>query len=242
MKPEQACRRALRDMSESRVIRKLRREGDTVFFQMTHETITESAATYSREAEVALDCTTGKVSCDDPTIGMEAQRLLDDHTGKRLCTDLTKLLQKYFETRAADLIPIREQGGAYFVPEMHAALVESARVLLNSIGGKLRTFAVRLGSNDTAESVADSFAGYMQDLIREFRTSCAGLSEESRSDAKANRMATIASLKQKLELYSGLLAGFADTISQEVSAAEVELLRALASPAQVKAEAGVAHA
>lgn len=229
---EQALRRALREMSDSRVIRKLRREGDKVYFQVTRETLTASEASYERECEVALDVTTGIVDGSNSAIAEQAKTLLDSHLAKRLTIDLTRLLQRYFETGKGDLVPIREQGGAYFVPEAHATLVERSRTLLKAIGGRLRSFAVKMeGEGETAKSVADSIAEYMGELLAEFKLSCDGISEDTRADAKRNRLEKIVSLKTKLEMYRGLMQGYADRVEREVTGAEDMLVKMLATKA-----------
>lgn len=230
MTTQNALRRALRDMNESRVIRKLRNEGDSVYFQITHEDREETGINYWKEAEVQLDGA-GLVSCDVPVLADEARKLLGEHLAKRLTTDLTRLVQRIFDKNKADLVPIREQGGAYFVPEHCSALVDQSRTLLQAIGGNLRSFAVRLGCGDTRESVAESLGSYLTDLVGQFRQSLEGISAESRADVLVRRAEKIGELRQKLSTYRGLLSGYADVIGADIDAADSQLMAAITSPA-----------
>lgn len=227
MTTQNALRRALREMNQDRVIRKLRAEGEKVYFQITHEEKTDTKIEYWREAEVCLD-EHGNVTCDVPALADEAKALLQSHLCKRLTTDLTRLLQKVFDKRQADLVPIREQGGAYFVPEHCRELVEQSRTLLTAIGGKLRSFAVRLGCGDTKASVAESLSNYLAELVGEFRESLDGVSAETRGDVLERRSGRISDLRQKLSTYRGLLSGYADVISADIDAADQQLAAAIA--------------
>jgi len=227
MTTQNALRRALRDMNESRVIRKLRVEGESIYFQITHEDRQDTLIEYRKEAEVQLDQATGIVSCDVPELAEQARTLLHEHLAKRLTTDLTRLVQRIFDRKKADLVPIREQGGAYFVPDHCADLVEQSRTLLTAIGGKLRSFAVRLGCGDTKESVAEALTEYLADLVGRFRESIEGISAESRADVLVRRAEKIGELRQKLSTYRGLLSGYAESLSGDIDAADKQLMAAI---------------
>lgn len=229
MEPRNALRRALRDMKEGRVIRKLRQDGDCLYFQFTREFLDEREITYVKETELCLDEPTGAVSCEVAEIEQTASKLLAEHIAKRLTSDLTRLIQKLYEARGADLIPIRPQGGAYFVPEVHVDLVKSTKMLLDAIGGKLHPWAVRLGCGDTKESVADVMAEYLTELITEFRASCEDVNGGSRKDVQLRRQERVSELRQKLEMYRGLLGAFAEKIGGVINKAEEDLLKKLAT-------------
>lgn len=241
MRNEHALRRAMKEMSDNRVIRKLRREEGKVFFQFTREWIEDQGATYAREAELCLNTETGVVTDDGSgEIARLAQTLLGEHLAKRLTSDLTRLVQRVYEAHKADLIPIRDQGFAYFVPSTHDDLVNKSRLLLNAIGGKLRSFAVRLGSAETSASVAESMADYFADLVKEFRGKVEKLNEDTRIDVRARRIESVSELRSKLECYRGLLGGLADQINLEISDAETAMLEALMRPATADSETDAA--
>ncbi len=227
--PYHALCRALNDMKKGRVIRKLRREDNKIFFQLTREHLDPQEATYRREAELSIDSTTGVIECLKPRIKQKAEDLLIEHRANRTASDVTYLLFRIYKTHAADLIAIREQGGAYFVPKDYAKLVRQTRTLLDAIGGKLRTFDVRLGSDDTAESVAESMSEHFEGLVEQFKESCENVTTETRTDVQERRWGTVAELKQKMELYRGLLSGYADHIGDVIEEAEKDLIHKLES-------------
>lgn len=240
--PRHVLSRALRDMRQGRVICRFGKSADAVHFQLTREAANGVGVDYAREAVVTLDLRTGVVSADDYAVQDRARALVAEHAAKRLTGDLTRLVQTVYESARADLIPIREQGGAYFVPAAHSALVDQSRVFLAAIGGRLNSFAVRLGCADTAQSVAESMAEYMAALIAEFRESCASVCADSRADVVVRRQERIADLRQRLECYRGLLAGSAEAIGEAIATAEGDLLAALMrAPASDTASAPAAQ-
>lgn len=227
--PYYALCRALNDMKKGRVIRKLRREDNKIYFQLTREHLDPQEATYRKEAELSIDADTGVIECLKPRIKQKAEDLLAEHQATRNASDITYLLFRIYKAHAADLIAIREQGGAYFVPKEHGKVIRQTRTLLDAIGGKLRTFDVRLGSEDTAESVAGSMSEYFEGLVEQFKESCESITTETRTDVQTRRWEVVAELKQKMELYRGLLSGYADHIGDVIGEAEKELIRKLKS-------------
>jgi hypothetical protein len=230
--PQHVLSRALRDMKAGRVIAKLQRvDDDHVRFQLTRQHIDDAGASYEREALVTLDLRTSYVTADDAAIAEQARALVAEHTAKRLTNDVSRLIQRVYDTHRADLIAIREQGGAYFVPDTHKALVDATRTLLASIGGKLQSFAVRLGCADTAESVAGALADHLSAMVTELRESCAALTTDSRADVINRRTGRIAELRRRLDCYHGLLGAYTGTISAAIADTERDLLARIAQPA-----------
>lgn len=230
--PQHVLSRALRDMKAGRVIAKLQRvDDDHVRFQLTRQHIDAGGASYKREAMVQMNLTTRALVADDADIEKQARTLVDEHTAKRLTNDVSRLIQRVYDTHRADLIAIREQGGAYFVPDEHKALVDATRTLLASIGGKLQSFAVRLGCSDTAESVAGALADHLTAMVTELRESCAALNTDSRADVINRRTARIAELRRRLDCYKGLLGAYTGSIDAAISDTEKDLLSRIAQPA-----------
>lgn len=227
MAPRNALSRALREMKAGRVIRKLRVEGDVLWFQFTAEHLSQREVTYNKEAELALNMQTSRVTSTVPELAREAQQLLLQHMQKRLTSDLTRLVQRIFDSRRADLIPIRQQGGAYFVPDMHKEIVEKARTLLREIGGSLRTFSVRLGSGDTNAAVADSLFDYMKGMLKEYRESLEGVTKETRKDVVDRRMKEHQEILRKVECYKTLLGGLAEKLTTEAAEGKKVLMEHL---------------
>lgn len=234
--PVNALTRALSEMKKGRVIRKLRREDQKIYFQLTKEFLSEMEATYQKETELAIDTDTGVLFCDVPEIKAQAKRLLDQHQNKRLASDVSALMFRIYKRYDGDLIPIREQGGAYFVPESHLQLVDQSRVLFRTIGGSLRTFEVRLGAADTADSVASSMSEYFVQMVQQFKQSCEKV-DLTRASVNESRIGKIAEMRQKMENYRTLLRGYADHIQQVIEDANQDLMRQMAAAHATKEKA-----
>lgn len=230
--------RALRDMREGRVICKLRKvDTDTVAFQLTRQIPGAAAVDYLPETVITLNLATSAIGADVPELAEEARRLVLEHSQKRLTNDITRLVQSLFDAHKADLIPIREQGGVYFVPDRHGALVDKVRKFLAGIGGRLSSFAVKLGHGETSASVAESLTEYLTGLVAEFRQTCAELSSDTGAKIVERRHARIADLRGRLESYRALLGTLGDSVGANIDAAERELMaRILQAPPPPAAE------
>ncbi len=113
LRPQNVLARALRDMRQGRVITRLQRvDHDTMRFQLTRVHTNAHAADYDREAVVTLDLRSCVVSADDPQIERRARELVAEHASRRVTSDLSRMIQRIFDDRRADLVSIREQGGA----------------------------------------------------------------------------------------------------------------------------------
>lgn len=221
--PRHALARALREMAQGqpRIVRRLPADDqDRPRMQLTREYLSGVGLAYERESVLTLDG--GVVRGDHAGIATEAQRLLQEHIDTRLTNDLTRLVQRVVEEAGTDLVPVREQGGAYFVPA-GAAVVAKLAILLERIAGKLSTFAVTIG-HGTDQSIADTLADYLISQIGEFRKSIEGLGEDARSDVRTRRIERIATLRQRLDGYRTLLAASADRVAGVLSEAEGALL------------------
>jgi hypothetical protein len=229
--PRYVLSRALREMREGRVICRLQKvDADSVSFQLTKQLPHASSVDYVPETIVTLNLNTNAISAGDPAIADAARQLVAEHASKRLTNDLTRLIQSLFDAHKADLIPVREQGGCYFVPDKHSALVAQVRTFLASINGRLSSYAVKLGHGETSASVAESMTEYLGGLIREFRESCADVGSDSRKGVVDRRHERIADLRTRLESYRTLLGSFAGSIGANIDAAERELLEKLMPP------------
>ena len=113
--PRHAFARACRKLSEARIIRPVSEDAHAITFQFTAERREEGRYSYEMETLLTLEKARGKVRCDLPGLATLAQEELDRCIAVRTGGDVTRVVQRLFE-RQADLFPIREQGGAYFVP------------------------------------------------------------------------------------------------------------------------------
>jgi hypothetical protein len=236
--PRHALARALREIAreQPRVVRRFKNGEEGVLkFQLTREYLEEQGIEYRREAVLRLQ--DGQVTGDEPVIVERARDLLTAHLAQRLTSDLTRLVQRVVSAAGTDLIPVREQGGAYFVPEGHAVVLQLA-ALLEKIGGKLSMFSVTLG-HGTEQSVAETVTDYLLGQIDELREAMKDVTSDSRSDVKARRLARVGELKQRLATYGTLLAGYAERVGQEVSKIETEVLAVLTKQAVTAEELGL---
>src|SRR5262249_27657725 len=135
--------------------------------------------TYELETLLTLEKATGRVSCELPGLATLAQELLDDALEARTGGDVTRLVQRLFE-RQADLFPIRDKGGAYFVPQEHQALVDKVQSFLGKLNGKLNRFPVPAGTPHGDASVKDAVAGGIANLIEEHRAAVAAFDADTR--------------------------------------------------------------
>lgn len=227
--PRHALARALRDLAREapRIARRLAPDASgRPRMQLTREYTRGAGLEYDREAILTLDGV--NVLPDEPAaqpVATEAARLLSEHLGQRLTSDLTRLVQRVVESAGTDLVPIRDQGGAYFIPR-GAAVVAQLSVLLERIGGKLALFAVTLG-HGSDDSIATTLADYLLGQIAELRASCAEVGADARSDVRARRLDKVAGLRSRLGAYRTLLAATAENVGTALDAAETELLAKL---------------
>jgi hypothetical protein len=206
--------------------KKLARKLDHMTRQITREDATPGSLTYTREAGIAYDDATGKLATDDPTIGatldQTAQHILDTRTA----SDVTRIVQRIVEGAGSDLIPVREQGGAYFVPQ-GAGIIPRIRIVLEAIGGGLTMFACTLGHGSEA-SVANTITDYMLKQIAELQQSVEELNEKGiRADVKSRRLTRVAELRERVGAYAALVTTQGSKLTEAIDRAEAALLAKL---------------
>jgi hypothetical protein len=143
--PRHAFARACRRLSDQRIIRQVAEDDATIRFQFTQESRHGDRFEYALETLLTLDKKTGQVTCDLPGLATLAQEELDRCIAVRTGGDVTRVVQKLFE-RQADLFSIRPAGGAYFVPDRHAAFVDRVQALLGKLNGQMLRFPVPQGT------------------------------------------------------------------------------------------------
>lgn len=225
MLPRHAFSRAARKLSDGRIIRRVEENDTTLKFQFTKEYLSGGRYEYALETHLELDKATGAVSCGDTSVGAMAKTLLDNEMAVRKSSDVTRLIQRTFDQNKGDLIPIREQGGVYFVPESHVGLAESVETLLRSIGGALRRFSVSADGASTSKSVAESMNEHFQSMLEEFRKSCDEIvAGEVSPTVQKRRTERVQELRAKLSAYKDILQDYAESIEKGIDAADAELV------------------
>jgi hypothetical protein len=226
MSPSVAFNRAIKEMDDKRIIRRVEVDGDNVRFQFTKEHLAGGELQYTKECDVNLDTTTGNVTCDDWRIQDAAQKLVDNHRAVRDPADITRLIQKIFDKDGGDLIPVRQQGGCYFVPASNTHLLGGIRVLLTEIHGVLNEWEVSGKSEATRTTVAANISDYMFELIDEFKAKCESVNEKTKESVLERRYQEIAVLSAKLEANQALMTDFAAIIRHELTEAQESFERA----------------
>lgn len=225
MLPRHAFSRAATEMSEARVIKKVREDKDAIWFQFTKEYLDSGEWRYHKEATLRLCKSSGDVtSYDDYTLAHHAAQLVSKHIGLRTAADVSRIVQKTVDSHGGDLVPLREQGGVYFVPEHHSSLVDSIATFLAACGGKCTRFVLHGGDANTDASIAEAMAAHITSLVNDFRSTCEAISKETDVEMLLRRCDAVKGLRAKLTAYASLLDVHASTLSAEVDAAEMLLL------------------
>jgi hypothetical protein len=203
--PRHAFARACKKLSEARIIRQVAEDETTIRFQFTAESRVGDRYSYDFETMLSLEKATGKVTCDLAGLATLAQEELDRCIAVRTGGDITRVVQRLFE-RKADLFPIRDQGGAYFVPQEHVAFVDKIQALLGRLNGSLRRYPIPAGTPHGDRSVKEAVANGLETLIAEHETAIAKFGEDTRSDTLTRTAERIRLTRHKVEAYACYLA------------------------------------
>lgn len=229
MAPRNAFTRAARELSKERIIKKVEEDDDEIKFQFTREFLLDGEYDYRKEFDLYLNKDNGTVRCDDANMQRVAQQLVDNHKVTRLPADITRLIQKIFESKAGDLIPIRQQGGCYFVPSVQLHLLSNIRTLLSEnqgINGKLNEWEITAKSEQTQVTIQQNMYEYMLGLVDEYNKSCESITENTSEKVLERRLERVRELKQKLVTHAPLLQGLAAEVSNAIKSAEHGLISA----------------
>lgn len=235
--PRHAFARACRKLSEARIIRQVAENETAIEFQFTAEHREGNQFYYDLETMLTLDKTTGRVSCGSPGLAAVAQEELDRCLEARTSSDVTRIIQKLFE-RQADLFPIREQGGVYYVPQEHTAFVDKIQVFVLRINGRLPRFPILAGTPEGDRSVKESVAAALSALIAEHEQAIAAFGGDTRQSTLERATERIRQTRFKIEAYSTYLAEEKDRLQTKLAdasktlRAKVEAIAAVEAPAQ----------
>jgi hypothetical protein len=220
--PRHAFARACRKLSEARIIRQVAEDEKSIHFQFTAEHREGNQFFYDLETMLALDKASGKVTCSIMSLAAMAQTELDRCLAARTGSDVTRIIQKLFERRA-DLFPIREQGGAYFVPREHTAFVGKIQAFLLRLNGRIQRFPVPTGTAEGDRSVKESVAAGLSALIAEHQQAVATFGSDTRESTLERAAERIRQTKFKIEAYSAYLAEEKGRLESQLSDAARKL-------------------
>ena len=238
LRPTTAFSRAVRDLREGRTIDKTSRDKKTgrVTFQFTKKALDSAGLKldFNYEALCHLDPDSGAITCpDSPEIQSFATTSFAHALAHRNASDITRLVQRLFETHA-DLYPINPaKGVAYFVPEAHRAFSAQVETFLQAMHGDLLRFPVPKGTAQGNRAVKESVESGLTALSHELEEAVDDWNDKTRASTFEKATAKWQQIKHKAEAYSeylgdrqALLLAHLDEQKQRLAAKVNELMTA----------------
>jgi len=232
MLPRHAFARAAKQLAQQRIIRCTEDKPHLMTFQFTKEFLDENAGRfqYQYETTLQLDKDTGQITqpyLDTPELAgralvTEAQRLLDKAKGERNTADITRYIMTLF-TKQADLFPVRNAGGVYFVPEQHVDFVEKIERLLTQLNGAVTRFPVPAGTKQGNKSVREAVQQGLQTLIDEHLKAVDEFGSDTRPSTIERAARKIEEAKFKIESYAMYLEDESQKLNASLAAVSVTL-------------------
>jgi hypothetical protein len=238
--PRHAFARACKRLAHERIIRQVSEDTTFIVFQFTSERKEDDRFTYELETLLTLDKATGKVTCPLHGLATLAQEELDRCIEARTGGDVTRIVQKLFERRA-DLFPIRQAGGAYYVPQEHTAFTDQVQAFLGKLNGQMLRFPIPAGTPHGDRSVKDAVASGLASLIAEHQIAIESFGEDTRTDTLERAAERIKLTKHKIAAYSAYLAEERDRLERELSLAAAQLRQKVTLLAESRTGTASAH-
>ena len=199
--PRNAFARACSKLDSERIIRKVAEDHATITFQFTREALEEGKFSYHFESLLFLNKHSGGITSEN----FELEQLAKEEFGRcleaRTANDVTRLVQRLFE-RHADLFSIRDQGGVYFVPEVHHDFIKKVERFVKNIGGSLQRFPIPAGSPQGDHAVQEAVAHGLRAIIDEHLQAVQKFGEDTRPDTLRRAEEKVRATKLKIEGYS----------------------------------------
>lgn len=202
--PRNAFARAAKKLSDERVIDVFKQQGDEMVFQFTKMHLGEVEWEFNREAFMALNKITGTVTSDNHDLAIVAQAELDSAMETRTTADITRIVQRLFEEHA-DLIPVRDAGGVYFVPQEHAEFTERVSIFLEALKGRIDCIPVPEGTPAGDKAIQNAVAGTMDKLIDDHMLAVKMFEPNTRKDTIERAADKIKTTRVKIEAYAHYL-------------------------------------
>lgn len=222
--PRHAFTRAAKKLTEERVIDQVRESGDVIKFQLTRRQMSGDEWKYAKECVLLLNKTTGKIECTaNPALEAAAQKELDRCIEARGSSDITKIIQRLFENEA-DLFPIRDQGGVYFVPQAYAGFIGKVEAFLTGLRGRVNRFPVPADTQQGDKSVQDAIVNGLQLVVAEHEEAVAGFGLETRHDTIERAASRINATRVKVEAYAEYLKDKAAELKESIENANQKLV------------------
>jgi hypothetical protein len=212
-----AFTRALRNMEEKRVIKRVREDENELVFQFTAENLIRSQDTLEYEKETTLILNKNKYKEDQDFAAALTQgksEIKDKvvahfHTEKTKynSSDMTRYIQNIL-TQNADIVSLREQGCVYFVPIGYREVMDNVIGLVRSIGTSTMDFIpipnVEASRNLIENALVDEVDATIARLEKEVEAVERG--EKSVTEKwSENKLAKIKAAVNRMEQYATVL-------------------------------------
>jgi len=210
LRAQTAFSRAVKELREGRTIDRVARDKNTgvITFQFTrkHPDEAELQIDFAYEALCHLDTEYGTITCEDsPTIEAHAREMFKHAMAHRNTSDVTRLVQKMFQTHA-DLYAINpKKGVAYFVPQAHADFSAKVEEFLSALGGRLFRFPVPKGTAEGDRAVRASVEDGLHAIAAELEDAVNSWNEKTRETTFEKAITRWQQIKHKAEAYGEYL-------------------------------------
>lgn len=210
LRPVTAFGRAVRDLRAGRSIDRVARDSTSgaITFQFTQKALNEQGLqiAFAYEAICELQPADGTITCpESPEIEAHARRMFGRAMAHRTTSDITRLVQRLFQTHA-DLFAINpKKGVAYFVPEAHRTFTAQVEQFLTALGGQLLRFPVPAGTPAGNHAVKTSVEDGLAALSRELDQAVDQWDEKTRPGTMEKATARWQQIEHKAEAYSEYL-------------------------------------
>ncbi len=221
--PRHAFARATRKLSDQRIIRKLDETPESIRFQFTAESKRDGEFCYSLETVLTLDKTSGRVQCDIESLESLAQGLVDNALGERTAADISKCVKASFEKNDRDIFAIRDEGGAYFVPQRHSEFTAMIQVFLGRLNGTMRRFPIPAGTSEGNRSVRESVESGLEAMAADIDAAVDGFGKDTRDSTMRRAADHIREVWYKAESYSEYLGDAMSKIADRLAQSKQHL-------------------
>lgn len=224
--------RALRNLEEDRIIRKVSEDDNLLVYQFTAERLTSGSKAqpgelrYEYETRViinkdvyfrtksfaaAIVAEMGDFKAN-PEINRMVLELYEREKVRYRSSDVTRYVQRILAD-AADIVTLRDQGNIYFVPSRYQSVVERVSRLVNSLSPTVNDSRFEWlpvpdaeGTRATvSRAVLDELDGLIRMLAEEIQRVDPGLSDAARLSWINSRLARVQRIRQRITNFDGVV-------------------------------------
>jgi len=236
--------RALRNLEEQRIIRRVDEDTNVIVYQFTAEKRTRQDAglrlDYEYETRVVVDKNIYRESGDfekaliegDGEIRKALIALFSREKVRYRSPDVTRYIQRIFRTNA-DIVTLRDQGSVYFVPSVFRSTVDAVAKLVAALGGESTFDAIPMPNVSASRTLvkrafsaeADSL---IKDLLAEIQSALDGglrPNDDNYDKWAQGKMKKVEEIRNRVGLYGDVLNGGGDKILKECADLETTILK-----------------